>query len=213
MKQNKSGWHGESRRHSLARKGVKTVPMTAKGRTVTQQFEVFSYNELPENVKDKVIMEHWDINVDWEWYEFTLDYFAEKLEEEYGISVDPRKIYFNLDRGYYLYLDNAYVSDDKKFLKFLGVDLRTKFAKDVLSGEDDIMIKVNHFGGSRAENWVAVGSGCHNQIEYTEALNDMLDDLRIELQKEYDQLTSEESIVDTILANEYEFTKDGKIFR
>jgi len=27
MKQNKSGWHGESRRHSMARKGIKTANM------------------------------------------------------------------------------------------------------------------------------------------------------------------------------------------
>ena len=36
MKNQRSGWHGESRRHSLARKNIKTIPSTmfAKGRTI-----------------------------------------------------------------------------------------------------------------------------------------------------------------------------------
>lgn len=39
----------------------------------------------------------------------------------------------------------------------------------------------------------------------------ILEDYRIMLQKEYEYQTSEEAIVETIEANEYEFTEDGRI--
>jgi hypothetical protein len=42
-------------------------------------------------------------------------------------------------------------------------------------------------------------------------LHDILEDYRILLQKEYEYLTSEEAIVETIMANGYEFTESGKL--
>jgi len=38
------------------------------------------------------------------------------------------------------------------------------------------------------------------------------EDYRIILTKEYEYLTSEESIIETIAANNYDFTADGKLF-
>ncbi len=45
-----------------------------------------------------------------------------------------------------------------------------------------------------------------------EFLKELLEDYRIILQKEYEYQTSEEAIIGTIEANEYEFTQDGKMF-
>ena len=45
-----------------------------------------------------------------------------------------------------------------------------------------------------------------------EFLQALLEDYRMLLQKEYEYQTSEEAIIDTIKANEYEFTEDGKHF-
>lgn len=41
-------------------------------------------------------------------------------------------------------------------------------------------------------------------------LRSLCEDYRIMLSKEYDYLTSEEAIKETVIANEYDFTKDGK---
>jgi hypothetical protein len=41
-------------------------------------------------------------------------------------------------------------------------------------------------------------------------LDSLLEDYSIMLQKEYEHLQSEESIIETIVANEYEFTEEGK---
>lgn len=43
-------------------------------------------------------------------------------------------------------------------------------------------------------------------------LTSILEDYSLILQKEYEYLTSEEAIIETIEANDYEFTQDGKIF-
>lgn len=44
-----------------------------------------------------------------------------------------------------------------------------------------------------------------------EYLASLLEDYSIMLQKEYEYLTSEEAIIETIQSNEYMFTEDGKI--
>ena len=70
MKQNGSGWHGESRRHSLARKGVKTgrKPMRSQGK----EFEgtpddvlklVHQINAMPMPLRE-IAMKHLNDNVD-----------------------------------------------------------------------------------------------------------------------------------------------------
>jgi hypothetical protein len=45
-----------------------------------------------------------------------------------------------------------------------------------------------------------------------EFLNDILEDYSIILQNECDYLTSEESIKETLISNEYDFTEEGKIY-
>ena len=44
-----------------------------------------------------------------------------------------------------------------------------------------------------------------------EFLKSILEDYRIMLEKQYEYLTSEDAIIETIEANEYEFTEDGKL--
>ena len=51
----------------------------------------------------------------------------------------------------------------------------------------------------------------HDDME-TEFLCDLLEDYRIILSKEYDYQTSEEAIKETIEANDYEFTAEGKLY-
>ena len=46
----------------------------------------------------------------------------------------------------------------------------------------------------------------------SEFLKSILEDYRIILSKEYDYLTSEEAIRETINANEYEFYEDGEMY-
>jgi len=44
-----------------------------------------------------------------------------------------------------------------------------------------------------------------------EFLRSLCEDYRIMLQNEYEYLTSEEAIIETIIANEYEFTEEGEL--
>ena len=46
----------------------------------------------------------------------------------------------------------------------------------------------------------------------TETLRDYARELYKSLEKEYNYLTSEKAIIETIEANDYEFTEDGKIY-
>jgi hypothetical protein len=46
-----------------------------------------------------------------------------------------------------------------------------------------------------------------------EFLHNLLEDYRVMLQQEYDYLTSKDAVIETINANEYDFTEDGKLWK
>ena len=151
-----------------------------------------------EKSKEAAIESFYDINTDFDWYTYTFEYFIEQLEK-IGLTCDS--FHFDLDRDNYIQMINPKCINERLFLKYCKVDLRTKEAKKVI-----------------VEYGVTIGTGrISNYIEeydnnYTQCLNDKLSDFLTDLKKEYEYLTSEESIIETIKCNEYDFTSDGKVF-
>jgi hypothetical protein len=176
------------------------------------EVEVFKFDELEEEAKAKAIKQNVEINVDYEWWDSSYEWFMEKLEK---VGIGCSELYFDFGRAWCIYMDKPYFSDERKFLKFCKVDLRSKLARSILREETDYLsIEKKHYSGSRAENYVKVVPNVIGYFgEYDEYLSqclkellyDFLDDLR----KEYENLLSDESIADTLKVNEYEFTKDG----
>jgi len=209
------GWHNESRRHSLARRGIRTANsgMVAYGRVKTISKEVFRFDELPPEVQDKILDKMRFINVDYPWWDFTVEDFMAIAKEN---GLDFKHLYFDLDRNAFIYMDKPYVSDEKKFLKWLGEDyddIKNKLVKEGWLDEDEelyIGIDTIHYAGSRAENSVYLDNVY--DAELTDALQEKLEKWRKWLEEEYEYLTSDESIIGTIEANDYEFTKDGEMW-
>ena len=143
--------------------------------------KIYSFDDLSEDVQDDVVQKYWDINVDYEWWEFIYEDAA-----NVGIKLTE----FDIGRGSYCHGaigDTEYTAN--KIIKDHGEMCETcKTARDYLISVE------------------AVESGdLDNEFRLS-----ILEDYRIILQKEYEYMTSREAIVETIKAN-YEFTVNGEL--
>lgn len=166
---------------------------------------VYPFGELSDNAKEKAVQGLWDINVTHDWWEFTFE-DAEQAKLELTE--------FELDRGSYCrgeFIEYAKETADA-IIKNHGETCETyKTAWEFRDNSERLYIKypekLDDDGDDENEY--------NREQEQTELdgefLKSILEDYRIMLQREYEYLTSEEVIIETIDANEYEFTGDGEI--
>ena len=177
--------------------------------------DLYTFNELSDSSKQHALEELWDLNVDYDWWEFTYDDAA-----HVGIKITG----FDLDRGRDIDggLTEAAIDVAENILREHGGMCETyKTAKAFL--DLIIPVKARH---EKAER-IAEDYGHHklsgrvydlqveleNQIEELEDefTRDILADYLQILDREYDYLTSEEAIIESIEANKYEFTEEGDL--
>jgi len=176
--------------------------------------KVYSFDELSEEAKEKAIQDHYDINTDYEWY---ITGMIEEKAKEYGLVVNESEMCFDLDRGSYVYFDThdhsrknkvaIAIADLQKFLKKAGFDLRrTKHIESV-------GIVTQHFGGSSAKNFVeCYETTTEEENKLQECLDNFLEETLEELKSDYEGLTDNESIAETLKINDYQFLPNGKMF-
>lgn len=160
----------------------------------TKTINLYKFDELSDQAKQRAIADNYGINVYginvefWEWYHSVYD-----DAETVGLKITG----FDLDRNQHC---TGHAIDDvltmaHKIKTDHGFDtptyeLANEFVKDYATLDEDIDAnELRDF-----EN---------------EFLNAILKEYSILLQREYEWLTSEEAIIDTLLANEYEFLEDG----
>lgn len=188
------------------------LPKEIQDKISEQQVEkttTFKFNELSDKAKDKAIRDNIEINIDYEWWEFTYEDFKRELAE-IGISVDDKhSFYFDIDRGSFFALNKPSIDNEKLFLKFCEVELRTKRAKEIIN-ETGIQIQTQHHSGSRMTHYVT-SNGYNEETDLTECLNNKLGDFLSRLRSEYDYLISDKAIEETLISNDYDFTEDGEM--
>jgi hypothetical protein len=158
----------------------------------TIETKVYQFHELSEEAKKQAINSLLDINVDNNWWECTYD-----DAKEIGLKITG----FNLDRNRHCTGKlTIYPTECAKLIieNHGGACETYKLAKNYLG---DILV-------------IDETTEDEGQEELTDIQDNFLKDLLEEyssiLQKEYEYLTSENSIIETIEANEYEFTENGK---
>ena len=187
-------------------------------------YKVYQFNELKPEAKEKAIEQASidGINTDLNWWEQDENY--NEMARDYGLEVKMSEISFDLDRGSYVYFETfnhgreenwktgIEVADYKKFVKKAGLKWRKSL-------EQAFTIGHKHYAGSEGKNTIEADSyyGDSNltdeEIEKLEAcLEEFIDEILSQLKKEYNYLTSEEAIIETIEANEYDFLEDGSRF-
>lgn len=194
----------------------------------TINVNLFSFDELSESAKEKAIESFRDINVDHDWYEFTYEYFKENCI--FGVD----KIYFSgfWSQGDGAMFEYSYIPDSlkKDFIDSLNL---SPMRKNWLLNNIYVSGSGKHRGHYYHEktcshniyweinngdlNWDTnfykwMESFAEDFEQYVvDKYEDLCCDLYRQLNKEYNYLTSDEVVAETILCNGYEFTENGKI--
>ena len=173
-------------------------------KTIT--INLYSFDELSTEAKEKAISSLFDINIDHEWWDGVY-YDAENI----GLKITS----FDIGRSSYCRGDiiTEHLSVASKIIQEHGKDCETfKTAEKFLSDYDELVAKYSD-GIDKTiviyENESDFDNECNDLEE--DFLNSLLEDYRIILSQEYEYLTSEEQIIETIQINDYYFTIDGEL--
>ena len=182
------------------------------------KINLYQFDELNEETKKKVLEKFRYINVEWDWYEPVYEGFKE-IVSEYGIEIDDMNF-----SGFYSQGDGASftgeISDFKKFAEKTGLEKLARFSKVI---EENLVMKIKryssnyyHSGSVYADVYGSYVShpAIENPIEgkLREVKEELCEKLYRILEEEYDYLTSDEVVKETIIANGYEFTEGGELF-
>jgi hypothetical protein len=199
------------------------------------EITLYKFSDLSQEAKEKAIESNRNINV-WyfNWYEFVYDQFKEETKE---FRID--KMYFS---GFGSQGDGAMFEGEfrTEFLKSILTEQENKKYRRILpfveSGQIEVTSIFKHYGHYYHERsyknlfdfqinsnkyiyWSKWNETSNVETlikELEEIISDFYETKAVELysnlQKEYEYQTSDNAVIDTIEANEYDFTEDGKVY-
>lgn len=188
----------------------------------TKTINLYEFDELPENIKAKVLDNERFINVDSShWYDYDgKTGFSQEEIDKYGLELEHssdllnyKNIYFDIDRGWYIQFVDAEFAHDETARRFLGVpkevwgNTHWEFANKSYGG--------NSYDSTKLQ-WEYGNDFLTDEVEAilnraVERFADKMEEALRGLQKSYWYETSDEAIIETIKANEYTFRADGKM--
>lgn len=176
-------------------------------RTHTTTTTLYTFDELSPEAKYKAVLQLWDINVEFNWWDSLYD-----DAENIGLKITEFDLYqYRHARGEWLESPERAA---ELILEKHGNTCETyQTAKQFLADRDALVAKYSdgiHLDIVHEDNEYEFDQEC-DELE-ADFLKSLLEDYYILLQEEYEYLTSEEAIIETIQAYEYEFTEDGQLF-
>lgn len=168
----------------------------------TVRIKVYKFKELSKEAKDKALSSLLDINVDYDWWSAVYE-----DAERAGLYITEFDQYYNCKGKFDDNISDAafhcacYISENH------GEESATyKVAKRYLIEHENM--QKNATADNNGESF--------NYLDFSDIDEILLRSLLLEygkiLSNEYDYLTSESSVVETIESNDYEFTESGKLF-
>jgi hypothetical protein len=178
-------------------------------RIKTTETKVYTWDELTDEQKEKALSKLYDLNTGYEWWQSVYE-----DAEDVGIKITS----FDLDRNRHAEGKFTMNATDvaKAIVEDHGPDCETyKTAREFLNAVTPMIDFRDNFADddNTTEEEYKTFDDNTDKIEELEEefLKSILEDYSIMLQKEYEYLSSEEAIVETIKANEYEFDENGNI--
>lgn len=178
---------------------------------------VYFFDDLSDDAKEKALENYRDCNVEFDsWYEYVIDDHDGKLEEK---GYTSPVISF---RGFASQGDGASFTAGVNLEKWLKNHKRKTYYKRLLSAESigDFTAKIirtdHHYSH---ENTVRAEVECSDSVhslamelesELTRDVRELSREIYKALENEYFYQTSDESVKDTIISNEWTFTEKGK---
>lgn len=201
-----------------------------------QETTVYKFNELSDDAKQHALEKLWDLNVYYDWWDFLFDDAAD-IAEMFGLDLRQTRrervdktsyykptIYFSgfssqgdgaCFEGRYAYKKGGlkavmdYAPKDEVLHRIVR-DLQNLQAKNFFK----VTFRTYHRGFYNHENCMHLDNyeGCEQyEDDFLEVMRDFARWIYSRLEFEYDWLTSEEVILESIEANEYEFTEEGDL--
>lgn len=188
-------------------------------KTITTTKTVYKYDELPEESKEKVLEKHYDINVDYEWWDYDgKTGFSAKEITRYHLQgfkecdlLEYKKLYFDLDRGQYIQFVDAEFTNTELARRFLGVP-RPLW--------DRVDWRINDCPSRDGNTRLEYESSDYREFtpkqtaileRAVERFSDKIHEAWSDLRKQYEYLMTREAIEETIRCNEYDFDLNGNI--
>ena len=169
--------------------------------------QAYTFDELSDDAKENAKIELREINVEHDWWDCTYETFR-----ELGIRIE----HFDLGRRSEIGIDLIETHHE------VAINIIGTFGENGLKANAEYFIEqrdklVKELGEGNEVAGYSVKEG--NEGEFDERVetieeyyfNGLKRDVLYWLRCEYEYLMSDEAIVDTIEANEYEFTKEGKL--
>lgn len=159
----------------------------------TIEIQAYKFNELDEQTKLQVIEDNLYINVEHDWWDFTYETLR-----ECGIKVNS----FDIGRRQECEIEFSEDCFDvaTNIINMFGEKMiMVNYAKNFIKDRNSLAKK----------DWEAFDEQQDNLIHKFKA--ELSCEILYWLKQDYEHLTSEQSIYETIEASEYEFTKEGKL--
>jgi hypothetical protein len=157
----------------------------------TRTYKVYKFSELNAKQKEKVIDHYYDINVNYDWWDFT-------YEDAKNIGLELTG--FDIDRG--SYCEGKFIWD--------ALEVAEAIIKDHGNKTETFQTANKYWQQLKKENDTNDEADTREETE-KEFLHDILEDYLVMLRHEFEYLTSKEAIIETIEANDYDFTENGRI--
>ena len=163
----------------------------------TVKTEVFKFDELSKEAQQIALEKLYDLNVNYDWWE--------SVYEDAG-SIGLKITGFDIDRGSYCEGEFNLSPEEiaANVMRDHGETCETYTTANNFITDKNNTIQFDEDGDISNEDDLL-------DLE-SEFLKSLLEDYRIILSKEYEYLTSDEAIKETIEANDYEFTAEGKLY-
>ena len=169
---------------------------------IVKEFYIYQFDELPKEAQAKAIERYHSINIEYDWYSNIY------YEVKQFLKIDIQG--FDTGRGSYVNFKLTHDDITKDFLKGLN-----KYFNDL----NEVIAQTEYY----LEQWHILDNDLDRYPtvdEIEDILDNTLEVIKSELERlflkalreEYDYLTSDESIKETLTINEYDFTEDGKIY-
>ena len=233
----KSGHFNEPQRHAMQAKGFKTGTHNAHpldfigakpkplGREVVKRFGVYKFDELSKEAQEKALEKQREFEGEiWTADDYLIPNFKEEMEK-YGVSrIDVSY------SGFWSQGDGASFTGLVDLKKYIKETKQEKYYAKLLKAmenedvDDSLLIERTshqyaHENTIRANDVRYNGEDKEIQAqadrlseEMTSFAREKSRELYKQMNDDYDNATSDESLKDSINVNEYEFTEDGKIY-
>ncbi len=185
----------------------------------TRTYNVYKFDELSEEGKEKAIQNLQNINVDFDWWED--DGLLDVEQSEWvkfglkGCLFRWKKIYFNINRDSHLQFEGLEITNATVFRKALKISEKAWNKTNYCFNNGYSRYPETHLTFGDPEIYSSSKLFTEKEKMEIDRAIGIFDGWReqalINLRKNYEYLTSEKSIVETIKANDYFFTENGKI--